>query len=179
MASPSYQSALIVGAGRGLSASLARLFAARVCGWRSARAIRKSSRALCAETGAKAFACDAIEPGPGGADVPSGRGRNRRARRRRLQCQRAGPRSGRRAGAGRGRAGHHGQRLWRFPRGARGGGPDGAQRARRDPVHRRLGERQGLSALGGVRDGQIRAARPRAEHGARAGATRHPHRRIS
>ena len=48
--------------------------------------------------------------------------------------------------------------------------------ARRDPVHRRLGERQGLCAIGAVRDGQVRAARPRAEHGARTVAAGHPRR---
>src|SRR5215467_7704867 len=62
MASPTYQSALIVGAGRGLSASLARLFAGE--GLRVALAARDTEKLapLCAETGAKAFACDAIEP---------------------------------------------------------------------------------------------------------------------
>jgi NAD(P)-dependent dehydrogenase (short-subunit alcohol dehydrogenase family) len=63
MAKPSYQSALIVGAGRGLSASLARLFAGE--GMRVALAARDAEKLapLCAETGAKAFACDAVDPG--------------------------------------------------------------------------------------------------------------------
>jgi NAD(P)-dependent dehydrogenase (short-subunit alcohol dehydrogenase family) len=62
MAQPSYQSALIVGAGRGLSASLARLFARE--GMRVAVAARDAGKLepLCAETGAKAFACDAVDP---------------------------------------------------------------------------------------------------------------------
>jgi NAD(P)-dependent dehydrogenase (short-subunit alcohol dehydrogenase family) len=62
MAKPSYQSALIVGAGRGLSASLARLFAGE--GMRLALAARDAEKLapLCAETGAKAFACDAVDP---------------------------------------------------------------------------------------------------------------------
>jgi NAD(P)-dependent dehydrogenase (short-subunit alcohol dehydrogenase family) len=62
MAQPSYQSALIVGAGRGLSASLARLFAHE--GMRVALAARDAEKLgpLCAETGAKAFACDAVNP---------------------------------------------------------------------------------------------------------------------
>jgi NAD(P)-dependent dehydrogenase (short-subunit alcohol dehydrogenase family) len=62
MAQPSYQSALIVGAGRGLSASLARLFARE--GMRVALAARDAEKLapLCAETGAKAFACDAVDP---------------------------------------------------------------------------------------------------------------------
>jgi NAD(P)-dependent dehydrogenase (short-subunit alcohol dehydrogenase family) len=62
MPKPTYQSALIVGAGRGLSASLARLFAGK--GLRVALAARDAEKLapLCAETGAKAFACDAVEP---------------------------------------------------------------------------------------------------------------------
>src|SRR5215831_1822463 len=62
MAKSSYQSALIVGAGRGLSASLARLFAGE--GMRVALAARDAEKlaGLCAETGAKAFACDAVDP---------------------------------------------------------------------------------------------------------------------
>jgi len=62
MASPTYKSALIVGAGRGLSASLARLFASE--GLRVALAARDTEKLapLCGETGAKAFACDAVEP---------------------------------------------------------------------------------------------------------------------
>jgi NAD(P)-dependent dehydrogenase (short-subunit alcohol dehydrogenase family) len=59
---PSYQSALIVGAGRGLSASLARLFARE--GMRVALAARDTEKlaALCSETGARAFPCDAVVP---------------------------------------------------------------------------------------------------------------------
>ncbi len=61
MVQPSYQSALIVGAGRGLSASLARLFAGE--GMRVALAARDTGKLapLCAETGATAFACDAVD----------------------------------------------------------------------------------------------------------------------
>jgi NAD(P)-dependent dehydrogenase (short-subunit alcohol dehydrogenase family) len=59
----SYKTALIVGAGSGLSASLARLFSRE--GLRVALAARNVEKlgALCAETGAKAFACDATNPG--------------------------------------------------------------------------------------------------------------------
>jgi NAD(P)-dependent dehydrogenase (short-subunit alcohol dehydrogenase family) len=57
---PKYKTALIVGAGEGLSASLARLFARE--GIHVALAARKIEKlgALCTETGARAFACDAI-----------------------------------------------------------------------------------------------------------------------
>jgi len=60
MPSTRYETALIVGAGEGLSASLARLFARE--GMRvglAARQVEKLSP-LCQETGARAFACDAV-----------------------------------------------------------------------------------------------------------------------
>ncbi len=59
---PKYKTALIVGAGEGLSASLARLFARE--GIRVALAARQTEKlgALCGETGARAFGCDATEP---------------------------------------------------------------------------------------------------------------------
>ena len=55
-----YERALIVGAGQGLSASLARLFAREKM--RVALAARDAGKldALCQETGARAFACDAV-----------------------------------------------------------------------------------------------------------------------
>ncbi|MEE8535549.1 MAG: SDR family NAD(P)-dependent oxidoreductase, partial [Kiloniellales bacterium] len=86
---PNYQHALIVGAGAGLSASLARLFAKE--GLRVSLAARDPGDLadLCGETGAGAHACDAtsredvaglfaaLEAGPGAPDVviynPSGR----------------------------------------------------------------------------------------------------------
>jgi NAD(P)-dependent dehydrogenase (short-subunit alcohol dehydrogenase family) len=57
-----YENALIVGAGSGLSASLARLFARE--GLKVALAARNTDKlaSLCAETGARAFACDAVQP---------------------------------------------------------------------------------------------------------------------
>ncbi|MDF3814366.1 MULTISPECIES: SDR family NAD(P)-dependent oxidoreductase [Rhodopseudomonas] len=60
---PKYQTALIVGAGDGLSASLARLFARQ--GLKVALAARNADKlaALCAETGASAYACDATDAG--------------------------------------------------------------------------------------------------------------------
>jgi NAD(P)-dependent dehydrogenase (short-subunit alcohol dehydrogenase family) len=62
METPEYKIALIVGAGAGLSASLARLFARE--GIRVALAARQIEKlgALCTETGARAFACDATNP---------------------------------------------------------------------------------------------------------------------
>src|SRR5437868_9088216 len=59
MAQPKYNTALIVGAGEGLSASLVRLFSRE--GIRVALAARKIEKLgeLCGKTGAKAFACDA------------------------------------------------------------------------------------------------------------------------
>jgi NAD(P)-dependent dehydrogenase (short-subunit alcohol dehydrogenase family) len=59
---PHYETALIVGAGEGLSASLARLFAHE--GIRVALAARNARKldTLCRDTGAKAFDCDATDP---------------------------------------------------------------------------------------------------------------------
>jgi NAD(P)-dependent dehydrogenase (short-subunit alcohol dehydrogenase family) len=59
MASSPKETALIVGAGEGLSAALARLFARE--GMRVAVAARRIEKleGLCRETGAKAYACDA------------------------------------------------------------------------------------------------------------------------
>src|SRR5215213_1686983 len=57
-----YKTALIVGAGAGISASLARLFAGQGLGVAlAARNIEKLG-ALCSETGASAFACNAADP---------------------------------------------------------------------------------------------------------------------
>jgi len=57
-----YEKALIVGAGAGLSAALARLFSQE--SMRVALASRDPGKlsALCAETGARAFACDSVHP---------------------------------------------------------------------------------------------------------------------
>src|SRR5579864_2477549 len=61
METPKYKNALIVGAGEGLSASLARLFARE--GIRVALASRSIEKlgALCAETEARAYACNAAD----------------------------------------------------------------------------------------------------------------------
>ncbi|MES2030729.1 MAG: SDR family NAD(P)-dependent oxidoreductase [Pseudomonadota bacterium] len=58
---PRYETALIVGVGEGISASLARLLSKQ--GIRVALAARNPRKldALCQETGAKAFACDATQ----------------------------------------------------------------------------------------------------------------------
>jgi NAD(P)-dependent dehydrogenase (short-subunit alcohol dehydrogenase family) len=59
---PKYKTALIVGAGEGLSASLARLFAReKIDVALAARKIEKLG-ALCRDTGAHAYACDAANP---------------------------------------------------------------------------------------------------------------------
>src|ERR1700758_549848 len=61
MDTPKYKTALIVGAGEGLSASLARLFAREKLNVAlAARKIEKLG-ALCGETGAHAYACDATK----------------------------------------------------------------------------------------------------------------------
>ena len=60
---PDYRTALIVGVGSGLSASLARLFAKN--GMKVALAARRAANlsALAQETGAKAFTCDSTDKG--------------------------------------------------------------------------------------------------------------------
>jgi NAD(P)-dependent dehydrogenase (short-subunit alcohol dehydrogenase family) len=62
MATPQHEIALIVGAGPGLSASVARLFSRE--GMRVVVAARNTEKlaALSAETGAQTFACDAVDP---------------------------------------------------------------------------------------------------------------------
>jgi NAD(P)-dependent dehydrogenase (short-subunit alcohol dehydrogenase family) len=62
MTTPLYRTALIVGAGQGLSASLARLLARE--GMQVALAARNASKLadLAAEVGGAAFACDASDP---------------------------------------------------------------------------------------------------------------------
>ncbi len=62
MATPQPEIALIVGAGPGLSASIARLFSRE--GMRVVVAARNTEKlaALSAETGAQTFACDAVDP---------------------------------------------------------------------------------------------------------------------
>ncbi len=61
MARPDYRSALIVGAGSGLSASFARLCASE--GWTVSLAARTPDDLadICAQTGARAYACDATD----------------------------------------------------------------------------------------------------------------------
>src|SRR5712671_2323232 len=88
MASPTYRSALIVGAGQGLSASLTRLL--RKEGPTVAIAARDTAKLapLCTETGARALACDAQDEAQVQrlfADI----GRERRTGRSHLQRQRA------------------------------------------------------------------------------------------
>src|ERR1700722_8922914 len=62
METPKYKNALIVGAGEGLSASLARLLTR--AGLRVSLAARSVEKlgALCSETGAQAYACNASDP---------------------------------------------------------------------------------------------------------------------
>ena len=62
MDTPRFERALIVGAGHGLSASLARLFARE--GMRVALAARNTEKlqSLCGEIAARAYGCDAVKP---------------------------------------------------------------------------------------------------------------------
>ena len=169
---PKYKTALIVGAGEGLSASLARLFARE--GVKVALAARKIEKlgALCTETKARAFACNATEAeeverlfgmvereiGTPDVVVYNASGRARGAFTDLVPADVA-----------------QAIAVSAF------GGFLVAQQAadaccrttRRDPVHRRIRQRQGLCAIGAVRDGQVRAARACPEHGARIVAAGH------
>jgi NAD(P)-dependent dehydrogenase (short-subunit alcohol dehydrogenase family) len=163
MEAPKYKTALIVGAGEGLSASLARLFARQ--GIRVALAARSVEKlgALCSETGARAYACNAtdadeverlfglLEREIGNPDVVYNAGA--RARGTFVDLVPARPRDRR-------------QRVRRLSGGPAGRETDVTQQAWRDPVHRRVRQHQGLPAIGAVRDGQVRTARAGAEHGA-------------
>ncbi len=60
---PNYSKALIIGAGAGLSASLARLFAAKGLGLALAARATGKLAALAAETGATVHACDTADQG--------------------------------------------------------------------------------------------------------------------
>ena len=174
MAETAYKTALIVGVGSGLSASLARLFAKD--GMKVALAARRADNlaALAKETGAKSFCLRRDQTRRRDQAFCRCRSRLRRARRRRLQCELSHPRPVCRACPGRGREVDRGYRLRRLPGGAGGGQAHAAAKPRRDLFHRRFGEREGLCPVGAVCHGQIRAARPGAEHGARACAARHP-----
>ena len=163
--------AMIVGAGRGLSASLARLCASEgmdvvlaardtakplgAGGRRSARAPMPATRA-----GAKtSMPCSTRCSTPGGRRISS--------------CSTpalgwcAG--RGRRPGPGGGRAGDRGRGLWWLPCRPPGCDGDAVNGGRGRSVHRRLGQRQGLPGIGLLRDGQVRSSRACAEHGAGAG----------
>src|ERR1700751_2575190 len=62
METPTYKTALIVGAGEGLSASLARLFAREKINVALAARKIENLGALCRETGAHAYASNAADP---------------------------------------------------------------------------------------------------------------------
>ena len=166
--------ALIVGAGAGLSASLARRCARD--GMAVVLAARDTQKLADLGAGdrrqARRLRC---EPrGRGRAAVRGGRCRRRAPRPRRLQCQRAGARTGRRTRSGGGRQRDPGDRVRRLSGRPAGGAADDAPGARHDPVHRRQRQRQGLSPLVLLRDGQVRPARPRAKPRARIAAAEHP-----
>ena len=166
------QIALIVGAGSGLSASLARLFARE--GMKVALAARSVDKLaeLCAQTGARAYPCDATDPAqveklfdavsrdPGEPTVvvynASGRVRG--------PIESLDPARVKDALAVSAFAGFLvGQQAARrmLPRGSG-----------HHPVHRRHRQREGLSAVGLLRHGQVRPARPGAIHGAESSRRR-------
>ncbi|MDC1198930.1 SDR family NAD(P)-dependent oxidoreductase, partial [bacterium] len=120
---PTYSHALILGAGAGLSASLARLFAAK--GLRVSLAARTTAdlEALAEETGATLHTCDAARQAEI-ATLFAALDADGAPRRGGLQPLAPRPRrtAGPRPGGGRGRRSGHSP--WRFPRGAGGGAAD-------------------------------------------------------
>ncbi len=166
-----YTSALIVGAGSGLSASLARLFAKN--GMRVALAARSTDKlaTLAQETKAEPARLRRHRPRASRQAVCRARSG---ARRRRLQRQLPHARAVHRTRSGRGRQGDRRLGLRRLPGGAGGGQAHAAETPRRHFVHRRFGEREGLRAVGALRHGQVRLARTGAKPGARTVAAGHP-----
>ena len=176
METPKYKNALIVGAGAGLSASLARLLRAK--GFKVALAARSIEKlgALCSETGARAYACNATDPDEverlfglvereiGTPDVvvynASARARGPFVDLVPAEVAQAITVS---AFGGFLVAQQAAKRM--LP-----------QQARRDPVHGRLRQREGLRAVRAVCDGEICATRAGPEHGARIIAARHSYR---
>ena len=171
------RTALIVGAGSGLCASLARLFANN--GMKVALAARATEQARSARGGDRRagvrLRCVAARPTSRSC---SPRSRPRSARRTSSSTTRASARAAPSpiSIAGRRREGDRGLGVRRLSGRAAGGAAHAAEGRGRDPVHRRVGEREGLCAVGAVRDGQVRAARPRAVARARACAARHSRR---
>ena len=153
------KTALIVGVGPGLSASLARLFAKH--GLQVALASRDPDKLqkLAEETAGATFACEATEPEEVAAlfevviatqGVPDIVVYNASARARGPVTDLI-PEEVARAIAV--------SAYRRFLGGATGGAAHGRARLGGDPADRRLGQREGLSELLGVRDGQVRPAR--------------------
>ena len=169
-----FNTALIVGAGSGLSASLARVLAKE--GIKVALAARSTGDldALVKETGARAYACDASQR----ADVGklfSPISTRISARPRSSSTTRATASAARSSSSIRSRSRSRSPSpptapfWWRSrPRAAC------CRTARRHRLQRRLRRREGLRAVRAVRHGQVCAARPGAEHGARTASARHP-----
>ena len=157
MTETAYKTALIVGVGSGLSASLARIFTK--AGLKVALAARRAANlaTLAQETGAKSFACDStsrtdvaklfadVEAALGAPDVVV---YNASYRTRGPFVDLVPDEVAKIA---------DGHRVRRLPGGARGGQAHGAQTPRRDLLYRRFGEREGLCPVGAVRHGQVRA----------------------
>ena len=149
------QTALIVGAGDGLSASLARLLRRRGCGSGSAaRNVDKLRELADGDRGRHRRPATPAEPEQVGRCSPP------------WTSGSAGRPTSWSTMPAAGRADRWSswtRRPWqqalqvacvrRLPGGAAGGAADAAARQGRDPVHRRLGQRQGLQALRPVRDG--------------------------
>ena len=166
--------ALIVGAGPGLSASLARLF--KKDGMKVTLAGRETRKldGLVKEIDGRAYACDASIPkdveklfDSVGKDIGDP---NRGC----LQRQRPGTRSDHRAGSRRGAQNDHDYLLRRISRRAGGRETDDQSRQGNDTVYRGFRERQGICEFPGLCHGQDGFDRAGPKHGAGAAAAEYP-----
>jgi len=147
-----YRSALIVGAGPGISASVARLLAQHgVKVALAARGIQKLD-SLMRETGAQAFAADAADPQSVAKLFETWRTAWERPKSSSTTPEPASRTFGRSRSECRASC-HFNHGLRRLSRHPAGGEMHAASRARRDPAHRRDRERQRLRAVRGFRHG--------------------------
>ncbi|MEI9891760.1 MAG: hypothetical protein WDN45_15920 [Caulobacteraceae bacterium] len=153
-----YRTALIVGAGPGIGASVARALVGH--GVKVGVAARDGTklRPLAEAAGRAAVHGRRLRSGPGRAPVPGGRGRDRRTGGGALQRLGTAARRARRPGAERGARDAAGVGLRRLPGGPAGRPADAAAGPGRHPPDRRDREREGLCPILRLRHGQVRPA---------------------
>ena len=150
-----YRTALIVGAGSGISASFARGLAAAGLESDWPPAMSRSWRPWPPKPGAEKFSVDAADPAAVARLFEEAEDASRGTRCRALQrrARAHGPIA--ELDPGSGAHGYGDLGLWRLSGGAAGGPANDPARQRRDPADRRQRQRQRLPALGGFCDGQV------------------------